>query len=255
MKFIPLLFFLLPPVILAHSNCKIVQPSLPVKGYLLHWSDEFNGNTLDRKQWNYRGLGKRGDAFNVSSAIFLDGKGHLIIKASQSEDSLLTGIIDTERNFETTYGYFECRAKLTSTNGIWPGFWLQSSRNTENGVPEKNGAEIDIFEYFQHERRDTVSHSIHWGGYSKTHQKAGPVLGPLQKTTDGFHTFGLEWTPTSYSTFVDGKVTYSGETYISKVPEFIVLSLEINKQVAGPVNLKNLPDQFTIDYVRVYKKK
>jgi len=236
------------------ANIVLQTNNIPVEGYKLFWSDEFNGNALDRTKWKFRGLGKRGDAFNVMSSVKLDGDGHLIIQASRRNDSILAGIIDSEKIFETKYGYFECRASMTRTKGIWPAFWLQSSQNVENGNTETNGAEIDIFEYFIHEKKDSVAHNIHWGGYGSTHRRAGPVWGALQQTVDGFHVFGLEWTSKSYSTFVDGVKTYSGNTLISKVPEFIVLSLEVDKQVAGPLNTQDLPDSFVVDYVRVYKK-
>lgn len=230
------------------------QQQIPVKGYKLIWNDEFNGHSLDRLKWNYRNTGKRGDAINTEGSVYNNGKGQLVIKAAVKNGVVHAGMIDTERTFQTRYGYFECRAKLTGTLGIWPSFWLQSSKNGDHGTPDKNGAEIDIFEYFPHERRDTVSHTLHYGGYGATHQKAGPALGALQHTADGFHTFGLEWTPDGYTTFVDGIKTYSGKVFVSKVPEFMILSLEANKLVAGPVDMGRLPDSFVVDYVRVYKK-
>lgn len=238
-------------IVLTHSFAQ--TPSIPLKGYNLVWHDEFNGNNLDRSKWKFRQLGKRGDAYNTPSAIRLDGDGHLVIEVSQKNDSVFAGIIDTENLFATRYGYFECRAIPVKTPGAWSGFWLQSSMNGENGTPGANGAEIDIFEYFPHEKKDSVSHTIHWGGYGATHKKAGPVWGALGKGVNGFHTFGLEWTPTSYTTYVDGAKTYSGNTLISKVPEFLLLSVEVNKQIAGPLNKKDLPDKFVVDYVRVYK--
>jgi beta-glucanase (GH16 family) len=226
--------------------------SLP--GYSLHWADEFNGNALNRTKWNYRGLGQRGDAINDSSSIFLNGKGQLCIEVRRTGGKLMAGIIDTERLFETRFGYFECRAKLPHVYGVWPAFWLQSSRNQDFGQPSTHGAEIDIFEYFHNNRKDTVSHTLHYGGYGSTHKVAGPVLGALSKTVDDFHVFGLEWTPDAYKTFVDGVMTYSGNTFISQVPEFIVLSMEVDSKVAGPLNERQLPASFVVDYVRVYKK-
>jgi len=252
--------FFLPVFLSMHIQCftlagkKEDQPEIPVKGYKLIWKDEFNGNTLDRTKWKYRGLVKRGDAFNSTSAVKLDGKGCLIIEAKTKGDSILAGIIDTEKIFETKYGYFECRASLPKTPGIWVGFWLQSSANQDNSTPEKNGLEIDIFEYAPHNRKDAVAHALHWGGYGPTHKIEGPVYSSLSKTTDGFHTFGLEWTEDTYTVFVDGVKMHSSNALISKVSEFIVLSLEANKQVAGPLNPKDLPDGFIVDYVRVYKK-
>jgi len=42
---------------------------LPVKGYELFWSDEFEGKVLDFEKWDYRGLGPRRDAFNVKNTV------------------------------------------------------------------------------------------------------------------------------------------------------------------------------------------
>lgn len=232
-----------------------MEQTIPVKGYQLFWNDEFDGRLLDQTKWNYRGLGKRDEAFITGRTVSLDGKGHAVIVVKASRDSILTGMIATEHIFETRYGYFECRASLTKTAGTFPAFWLQSPRNGESGTPDSHGAELDIFEYFPHTKKDSVAHTMHWSGYGNTHKVAGPVWGALQKTKDGFHTFGLEWTPDSYTTFVDGKKTCTGTTFISKVPEFIVLSVGINKAAAGPVDTRNLPDSFVIDYIRVYKRK
>jgi len=230
--------------------------SLPVNGYTLYWNDEFNGHTLDASKWNHRGLGKRDEAYISKDAVTLDGKGCLVIEVSKRQDSIFTGMIGTENIFTTRYGYFECRASLTSTPGTFPSFWLQSPQiNMVNGGPSVNGAEIDIFEYFPHTKTDSVAHTLHYGGYGSGHRVAGPVWGALKKPIDSFHTFGLEWTPDSYKTFVDGIQTFSGNQLISGVPEFMVLSLAVNASAAGPLKLSGLPDHFMVDYVRVYKKK
>ena len=223
---------------------------------MLTWSDEFDGKDLDKTKWDYRALGKRDDAYITRNAVMLDGAGHLIIKAFHKNDSVFTGMISTENIFEKKYGYFECRVKLTHTPGTFPAFWLQSHKiNEPNSTPDKNGAEIDIFEYYPHANINHVSHALHWGGYGAGHKVEGPVWGELSPTPDDFHVIGFEWTENSYATFVDGKQTYSGNQLISHIPEFIILSLGINTLAAGPVSVKDLPDQFIVDYVRVYEKK
>ncbi len=228
---------------------------IPVKGYKMVWNDEFDGKKLNSQKWNHRGLGKREDAYITTQAVKLDGKGHLVIEVSRKNDSVQTGMISTENIFKTKYGYFECRARLAHAPGTISAFWLQSPKiNTPNGTPEDDGVEIDIMEYFPHSIIDKVYHTIHWGGYGASHKVAGPVFGKLTSTPDDFHTFGFEWTENSYTTFVDGKKTYSGDELISHVQEFIVLSLGVNEKAAGPLKLKKTSNQFIIDYVRVYKK-
>jgi beta-glucanase (GH16 family) len=231
------------------------EPAGIPKGYDLVWADEFNNTKLDRSRWNYRGLGPRGDANIVESAVTLNGKGNLVISLSRLGDELYSGMIATNGLFETKYGYFETRAKLPEISGAWPAFWLQSATNVEGGQPETHGVEIDIFEYFPHETKGAVSHSLHWGGYGRSHHHYGPFYSKLQPTLDGFHVFGLEWTPRSYSTFVDGVKTFTGDAYISQVKQFLILSLEADRKIAGELDQQSLPGKFEIDYVRVYKKR
>ena len=209
---------------------------IPVKGYTLFWNDEFKGTRLDLSKWNHRGLGKREDGYNMQESATLDGKGCLVIEVSEHQDSIWTGMISTENIFSTLYGYFECKARLPGTPGTFASFWLQSPLiNNETGSPEINGAEIDIFEYFPHAQKDSVAHTLHYGGYGKGHRVAGPVWGKLQNTKNDFHTFGLEWSPTGYRTFVDGIQTFAGDQLVSKVPEFMILSVGSNTAAAGPI--------------------
>lgn len=230
------------------------KPKIVPAGYTLAWNDEFNGKSLDISKWSYV-LGKRRDAINVKETCFLDNRGYLHLRVNTSGDSIIAAMVSTQHLFETKYGYFECRAKLTNVMGIWPAFWLQSDKmGADNGTPEINGVELDIFEYFPNFKKDTVTHNIHWGGYGRTHQEVGLVPAALQKTPDDFHVFGLEWTDSSYSAFVDGVLTARSVNYISKIPEFIFLSLECSSVIAGTLNRSELPADFIVDYVRVYKK-
>jgi beta-glucanase (GH16 family) len=248
------LIFILMPLLILLTCLTPPNMHIPVQGYEIVWRDEFDGNSLDRTKWMYRANGKRGDAWNVPQTISLDGKGCLVMKVAARNDTVYAGMISTDGLFSTRYGYFECRAQLTRLPGLWPAFWLQSPTNTDNSIPERDGAEIDIFEYFPHIRTDAVTHTLHYGGYGATHKKAGPVWGLLQPATTGFHTFGLAWEPEGYTTFVDGVKTYQGNILISHVPEYLVLSMEVNRLVAGPLNKAALPDSLKVDYVRVYKK-
>ncbi|TAH01144.1 MAG: glycoside hydrolase family 16 protein [Sphingobacteriales bacterium] len=248
--------FILLISIFFNTIFKESEQNIPVKGYKLFWYDEFDGKQLDLTKWNHRGLGKRDEAYITQNASTLNGKGQLVIETYIKNDSVFTGMISTENIFKTTYGYFECRVKFKQKPGTLSGFWLQSPLiNNPEGTPETDGAEIDIFEYIPNANTGSVSHTLHWGGYSAAnHKVAGPVWGKLGKADNDFHTIGLEWTQNSYTTFVDGVVTYTGNQHISKMPEFIVLSLGVNALSAGPLNINSLPQQFIVDYVRVYKK-
>jgi len=225
---------------------------LPVKGYELSWSDEFEGKVLDFEKWDYRGLGPRRDAFNVKDAVLLDGEGHLVLTTKRVKDKYHTAMIGTQGKFETAFGYFECRVKLQTQIGHWSAFWLQSPTLGESiGDPGKAGAEIDIFEYLRN-RGDKIQHTLHWDGYGKSHKSAQKIT-DVPGLSHGWHTVGFLWTPTHYVFYVDGKETWRTNKGVSHRPQYIILSLEVGKW-AGDISKAELPDHFYVDYVRVYKE-
>lgn len=230
------------------------QQNIPVKNYTMVWNDEFSGKKLDTTKWVYYQLGKRRDAINTKENVIVDGAGYLRLRVHEKNNQIFAAIISTEGLYQTRYGYFECRARLTKAKGIWPAFWLNASTNGDYGTPEKNGAEIDIFEYFPNINPRAVTHNLHWGGYGVTHRELGFIYTQLKETMDSFHVFGLEWTDTSYTVFVDGVRSAHGNMNISKVPQNILLSVECDDNGGGPLERTMLPDEFIVDYVRVYKR-
>jgi len=72
--------------------------------------------------------------------------------------------------------------------------------------------------------------------------------------TMDFHTFAVLWTPEEYVFYADGKETWRTRAGgVCQVPLYIKLSDEAeSKGWAGDLSKANLPDQFQVDYVRVY---
>ena len=168
-------------------------------------------------------------------------------------DSLKVSAVGTGRRFETHYGYFECRAQLPNTKGNWAAFWIQSSKISQGEDPAKFGTEIDIFEYFQDQGADFVSHNLHWA-YGPNQKSSGAFLSKVDGVNEGFHTFALEWTPTKYAFFVDGYKYYEIKQAISHIDEYIILSFEPAHTMEA-LKTATLPAVYIIDYVKVYKKK
>ena len=224
------------------------------KNYELVWKDDFKGKQLDTTKWHHRSLGRRHYGIVTPDASFLDGKGHLVIRTSKRDSIYSIGQIGTQNTYLTTYGYFECRAKLNKELGPHTAFWLQSPTvgNTSNN-PKKYGTEIDIFEYHINKGTDKVYHNLHWNGYGEAHKSEGVVI-KNSKINKGFHTFGLEWTKDEYIFYVDGKETWRTSTAVSQRPEYMILSAELTGW-GGDFSKSNFPDDILFDYVKVYKKK
>jgi len=228
------------------------QENSPEKlGYKLVWEDNFNGNALDTTKWEVRGVGPRRMGYISEKAVKVED-GFLKLYALQNGDSILSGAVGTGKHFNPTYGYFECRAQLQESVGVWAAFWLQSPKISEGADPAIYGTEVDIFEFFKEVGTDTVQHALHWA-YGPNMKSVGPMNSYLPGLSKGFHTFALEWTPEKYVFYIDGKKYYTQEQGLSHIAEYIILSMELpdtREQVKNTV----FPDVFTVDYVRVYQK-
>ena len=262
------------------------------KKWKLVWNDEFDGTELDMTKWSFRYhiLQKRQMCLTDETAS-LDGKGNLVLSLMEKDGHYYSSQIQTGENymdrpgqefekdgfawpidkfsepkFMHKYGYYEIRCKLQTQEGWWSAFWLQSPVIGCCPNPEVAGVEVDIMESFR--RDNTVSHNNHWGGYAADHKCAGSGDIPLEDTPDGYHTFGLEWTPDEYIYYVDGKETWRCSEAVSRREQFILVSTEcmgyrwvdvltgeLQESSDKPAELLKkavLPDAFIVDYVRVY---
>lgn len=221
-------------------------------GYELFWEDRFDGVSLDPAKWEVRGVGPRALGFVSPEAVKVEG-GFLKLGAFRKEGRILLGAVGTQGRFMTRYGYFECRAQVQQSSGVWAAFWIQSTDIAKGEDPAVYGAEIDIMECFRKLGPDIVSHNVHWA-YGPRQKTTRGMQSTLKGLGDGFHTFGLEWTPEKYVFFVDGYKFYEVTEGLSKIEEYLILSMELpsdEKDLAGMI----LPDEFLVDYVRVFKKK
>lgn len=230
-----------------------VESNLPahLENYRMVWHDEFDGSAVDMSKWNYRDEGNvRHYAVVSRRTISLDGEGHLSIKVIKDKDKYYVGQLGTQGIFETTYGYFECRAKMNKQIGAHVAFWLQSPDLGKTGDPAKDGAEIDIFEYHR-KTPQIVYHNIHWDGYGANHKQVGTQI-HWNGVDSGFHVFGLEWDADKYVFYVDGKETWRTSSAVSKRSEYMILSTELTGWGGDPA-LGTFPDEVIFDYVRVFK--
>ncbi len=221
-------------------------------GYELVWQDEFNGEALDPKKWEVRGVGPRALGFVSPEAVTV-AEGCLKLRAMRKEGRILLGAVGTQNRFMARYGFFECRAQLQKSPGVWAAFWIQSPEISKGEDPAVYGAEIDIMECFKKLGTDIISHNVHWA-YGPHQQTTRGMQSYLKGVSKGFHLFAVEWTPEKYVFFVDGYRFYEVRTGISKIKEYLILSMEIPSKLEE-IKEVVLPDEFIVDYVKVYQKK
>ncbi|MGN0447570.1 MAG: family 16 glycosylhydrolase [Acutalibacteraceae bacterium] len=166
--------------------------------------------------------------------------------------------------FSQAFGYFECRAKLPSSQGLWSAFWLQSSNMRQVGNAGMDGTEIDIYESaFLGSKTSKMGHALLWDGYGKG-AKVSDYIGELEQDLyDGYHTYALKWTPEYYVFYIDGIATWaSSDGDVSRVRQFLRLTVEIDAgdgwgphgQNIGQFSHNNEDNEdFMIDYVKVWQ--
>ncbi len=213
------------------------------------WSDEFDGAKVDESKWEILGDWKRRDGYWVKEDSYTDGKGNLLIRTKKDGERYTCGALRTKGKFEHKFGYWVCRCKFPTQEGHWPAFWLHTSSVNKVGDEGRDGTEIDIVE--KPWREDKITQNLHWDGYGKEHKHVGKES-TIPGLSEGFHTFGLHWTPDEYVFYVDAKEIWRTKGGgVSQVAEYAKLTEEIGAW-GGDISKAALPDYFVVDYVRVY---
>lgn len=166
-----------------------------------------------------------------------------------------SGVISSHSKFSTTYGYFECRAKLPKGLGFWPAFWLMSE--DLDSLPE-----IDIMEAASRLPNEYAINA-HWidpGPLTATsigdeEGYVGNFIKNLPDLSAAFHVYGFEWTPTDIVYYFDDREVYRRATPADAgfdQPHYIILNLAVGDGGGwiGPPD--GTTQQLQIDWVRVW---
>lgn len=226
-----------------------LPPAAAGKSWTLAWHDEFNGSTLDESKWNRLGDWKRREGYWSKEDAFLSGNGTLILRTRKDVDRFTCGAINTQGKFERAFGYFVARCKAPRQPGHWPAFWIMGPGVGKIGDAGRDGTEIDIMEMPW--RDGKVTFNLHWDGYGAEHRSAGTNT-VIPALMDGFHDYGLLWTPEEYVFYVDGREVWRSRAGgVCQTPEYLKLTEEIGNW-GGDITHATLPDAFEVEYVRVY---
>ena len=153
--------------------------------------------------------------------------------------SYTSGLISSQPAFAQLYGYFEARVKLPAGKGLWPAVWMLPA---DLSWPP----EIDIME--------SIGDPL--VAYMTIHSGAAKTQGvEVHPTSDGFHTYAVEWDPQQVIFYLDGvEMQRSSTPADMHKPMFIVANLAVGGVWAGPPDQNTaLPAKFSIDYIRSYR--
>lgn len=242
--------------------------------------EEFNGNSLDTSIWrNQRddpqsgtfpwypySAHLEGAAYSTSPNNVSVSGGKLSLTVtnvpsgnSEHPYSKSTGAINSDGKFSFKYGYIEARARVSNCSACWQSFWLHTQ--SHEWPPE-----IDIFEYITSGSEPSPFTTIHPnddyyvnGEHKKDIQKQ--VAGPSADLTsgDGWHTYGMRWTPDWIEFNIDGDHVWRVEqaNAIPHVAMYPILLMAIGDPAkVAPLGMTITPApagvQLQVDYVRVW---
>ena len=219
--------------------------------------------------------------------------GSLILKGESytdenGETAYRGGEVNTKEYY--SYGYYEIKAKVNSSTGICPAFWLCGSRDSASKIEY----EIDVFECFGKTpdiiKGTLLAHNYPNGStdgkesseHNFIYNRLSGDLAPINNYTDNFnntffkgdwgndfHTYGLDLKSDSITWYIDGKAVLTakpsevcGGIYIFNEPMRVRLTCYAGRDVNSPMT--GLPDETTdwengnslvVDYLKIYQYK
>lgn len=250
---------------------------LSYEGYTLVFEDDFDGETLNRTNWNVE-LHAPGWV-NEELQEYVDSRDTVCVRdgklwicplktvpADSDDVSYRSGRISTWGKRAFTCGLFEARLKVPQGRGFLPAFWLMTEDEERWGRWPECG-EIDIMEVLGHDPRTSCG-TLHYG--LPHEQNQGTFTLPEGNFAEAFHTFALEWLPGCIRWYVDGKRFHEAVRWFSAGGDgvqkpfpapfdhdmYLILNLAVGGVWPGP------PDDatdfaraaFAADYVRVYQR-
>lgn len=239
--------------------------------YDLVFSDDFDGNSLDPRNWNTSLAWGPDFVIYEQQQYYVDtdtnpdfgydpftvADGNLTIsavptpenlRAAANEQPWLSGVLTTRDTFDLTYGYIEMRVDVPVGRGLWPALWMLGSGSNglkpETYIFEHNGA-----------TPDSVFHNYNYTGSDNLTRSPGQQEVLNTNLSQGFHTIGLRWSAGELLFYVDDQPTYRiiGEN-VAAEDMYLILNLAVGGNWAGsPDGATVFPADLIVDYVRVYQ--
>jgi len=246
-------------------------------------------NIYSGSEWHIGNVG-----FSKDNAIVRDGKLRLRLEKRRvhhndnpayPEYDYATATVDTFGKWTQRYGYFEARLKLPTAPVCYPAFWLFPDRGIDTPPSQwgktnarmetgLGGMELDMLEHLTTWGPYRSSIGMHWDNYFKHHKTTGFFNCYFQPDKEGYLTMGILWTPESVVFYQQGRECARWE---SPRVGAVQASLNIQNITGGKETLhgegasnhalllqnatgedmddEKLPDDLTVDYVRVWQRK
>jgi beta-glucanase (GH16 family) len=222
----------------------------------LVFSDEFDGNSLDRTKWEPNRYGKDGggdapfnpsadDAwFSRENVRVRDGKLVLTLKREPrtlegKTFAYSSGVVQTEQHFLVKPGsYIEARLKVPKCDGCWPAFWT--------AAPNVWPPELDILEFFGTDTQARPAFNYH--------PPKGRPVGPIEygngsvDYTTSYHVYGMLWDGYKAVPRLDGERYPGTRGEMTQLAQALILNLSVQTGHTPPPG-----SEMRVDWVRVWR--
>ncbi len=273
------------------ASCEAIDYTDPAQG-VRTFTDDFDGTAIDPASWRVRDntFLNHDKAWITKDAVsvhdgYLDITGRRLPQdqwrtnakalygAENATRDYSTGYVDSIDRFSQRYGSFEVRAWVpsasTMSRGIWPAFWLRADHQPGEIDPMESYGAPTI-------RSFDPSSSYEWNSWADTAQ--GSTNDPVKQKTQGradvgtdriwqgWHTYGVNWSPTCLRYTYDGRtvatVLFDDPKTLSyfRGPTFadtfhIRLNMQVGSKYWGWADPEHTRPEFSfkIDWVRVHQ--
>jgi len=245
----------------------------------LVWSDEFDGAVLNVANWtidigdgcpNLCGWGNNELEYYRAQNVAVTG-GNLVLTARNEYYGgrwFTSGKVHSRNKQTFLYGRIEMRAKIPTGGGMWPAFWMMPQDDAYGGWAASG--ELDIMESVN--STTSITGVIHFGGTWPNNTSSGGSYSPGGiNFADDFHVYAVEWEPDQIRWYVDGvlfSTKYAWQWYSDGAPGdpdapfdqdfYIILNAAVGGNLTGCTSPSCVtavfPQQYLIDYVRVYQE-
>ncbi len=231
----------------------LARSAPPGPDFELLFADEFSGNRVDERDWNFRvgpRMGAGIDGLNLARNVRI-ADGHLIIELRREtvdgKPANTGGGLISRHRFG--YGYYECRSQpFMAGHGVHTAFWQRGM-----GGPENNS----VFEIDSHEIDSTQTIACN-NLYVDVSTKGFMELAwphraqvPLQLPPDRWWVDAYDYTPDGVIFYDQGRVVARAD-FPDLVAAQNVWLTALNG--VGKVDADKLPGETRFDYFRFYAR-
>ena len=180
----------------------------------LVWFDEFDGSALNSAYWSLtdRMYGNSKITTTANKKNFEVADGDATMRVWKSGDVFTTNsTLTTMNRMSFRYGYLEIYAKVPTTSGTFPSFWLQSAE--QHRADKSMMTEVDVFEIYTKNKMECTLHKweMNESGGSSHHCWNDPKVkvysdADWSTLSTDYHLYGFGWTETEMYFTVDGKL-------------------------------------------------